>query len=72
MPVRSITQVINKYRDQLLALKGVRGIGQGGTPDSPHITLYIESSSSDILTSLPTTLENYSVIPQTTGNISAI
>jgi len=72
MSKKPIAQVIEEHRSSLLTISGILGIGQGGHPNSPHITIYVQSKTSDILALIPSMLEGYPVAIKETGDIEAL
>ena len=72
MSKKPIALVIQEHRSSLLAISGILGIAQGGSPHAPHITIYVHSKTSDILALIPSILEGYPVVIQETGDIEAL
>jgi hypothetical protein len=72
MSKKPISQVIKEHRTSLLNIPGILGIGQGGPPHTPHITISVRSQIPGILDSIPSTLEGYPVVIQDTGDIVAL
>jgi hypothetical protein len=72
MPQKPIAHVIQEYRTSLLTIPGILGIGQGGSPDTPHITLYVRAQTLANLHSIPAILEGYPVVIQDTSGIEAL
>jgi len=69
---KPIAQVIQEHRTSMLSIPGILGIGQGGSPDTPHITLYVRAQILANLNSIPSILEGYPVVIQETGDIEAL
>ena len=69
---KPIAQVIEEHRTSLISISGILGIGQGGSPKDPHITVYIQSKNSDICPLIPSVLEGYPVVIKETGGIEAL
>ncbi len=72
MPEKSVTQVIQEHRSSLLTISGILGIGQGGSPHAPHISIHVHSKTSEILALVPSNLEGYPVNIKETGEIEAL
>ena len=72
MSKKPITQVIAEHRSSLLTISGIRGISQGGSPDAPHITIYVESKVSTDFAVIPSMIESYPVIIKETRDIEAL
>ena len=72
MPGKPIDQVIKEHRSSLLSISGIRGIGQGGSPHAPHITIYVQPKFADILDLVPSLLEGYPVVIKETGVIEPL
>ena len=69
---KPIALVIKEHRASLLSMSGILGIGQGGSPKEPHITVYVQSKNSDICPLIPSVLEGYPVVIKETGDIEAL
>jgi len=65
-----IAEVLNRYSDTLMTLKGVIGTGIGLVDDRPCIKIFIEKDDLDILAVLPEFLEGWPVDAQCTGPAS--
>jgi hypothetical protein len=72
MSKKPIAQVIEEHRSSLLTISGILGIGQGGPPHAPHITIYVQSKISHNLALIPSILEGYPVVIKETGDIEAL
>ena len=69
---KPIALVIKEHRSSLLAISGILGIGQGGSPKDPHITVYVQSKNFRICPLIPSVLDGYPVVIQETGDIEAL
>ena len=71
MPDRPIEQVLTEHTDALMALPGVVGTGQGMQGTEPCIRVYVSSTSPELLTRIPSSLEGYAVAVVETGEFHA-
>lgn len=65
----SATQVKDKHTAELMAIKGVVGVGVGELNGNPCIKVLLENDSADLKAKVPKTLEGYPVVTEVTGTI---
>jgi len=63
----SAGQVKDKHTADLLAIKGVVGVGVGALNGSPCIKVFLENGSAALKAKIPKTLDGYPVVTEVTG-----
>jgi len=67
----TIEQVVNKHTEELMAVPGVVGVGQGLCDNKPCIKVYIMEKSPESDRRIPSSLDGYKVSTEVTGEIRA-
>lgn len=67
----TIEETLDKHTEDLLAISGVEGVGQGECGDRPCIVVYVFEKAPEVERAVPDTLEGYSVNLVETGGIEA-
>ena len=69
---RPIEAVLAEHTDDLMALPGVVGTGQGECEGVPCIRVFVAQSTDTLLQQVPSMLEGYTVEVQETGEFRAL
>lgn len=67
----SITDVLQRHTDSLMAIPGVVGVGQGEKNGAPTIYVMVKRMTDDLRRALPDSIEGYAVDVHVTGEIKA-
>lgn len=67
-----VEEVLERYRGELMSIKGVTGFGITGFEGEPAVLVYIESDDPSLKARLPSELEGYKVLTEVTGPIEAL
>lgn len=65
-PMKPIEEVLNARKDSLMAVKGVKGVGQGRCDDNPCIRIYA-AKMTDEVKALPDSIDGYALDVEVTG-----
>ena len=72
MPARTIEEVLKDRTDEWMALPGVVGTGIGKCDGKPCIKILASMKPEELQAKIPSTVENYPVIIEETGNFRAL
>ena len=72
MPGITLNEVLEKYRDQITAIKSVAGVGEGECNGQPCIRVFVLKKSPQVLKEIPAILEGYAVCVEETGEFKAL
>ncbi len=72
MPGKSITEVLKEHTDELMAMSGVVGVGEGMYGGKPCIKVFVIKKSIKVVQDIPAYLEGYSVIIEESGEFRAL
>jgi hypothetical protein len=67
----SISEVLQRHTDSLMALPGVIGVGRGEKNGSPTVYVMVERLSDSLRRALPDSIEGYAVDVVESGKIRA-
>ncbi|HEU4761675.1 MAG TPA: hypothetical protein VFS74_05095 [Gemmatimonadales bacterium] len=67
----SITDVLTRHTDSLMAIPGVVGVGQGEQNGSPTVYVMVTTLTDSLRGALPDSIEGYAVVVKETGEIRA-
>lgn len=67
----SITDVLKRHTDSLMAIPGVVGVGQGEQDGAPTVYVMVATVSDSVRAALPDSIEGYAVVIKETGEIRA-
>lgn len=67
----SISDVLKRHTDSLMAIPGVVGVGQGERNGHPTVYVMVARLTDSLRRALPDSLEGYAVQIVTTGTIQA-
>ena len=67
----SITEVLKRHTDSLMAIPGVVGVGRGEKGGAPTIYIMVERMTDSLRRALPDSIEGYAVDVNVTGAIKA-
>lgn len=67
----SITEVLQRHTDSLMAIPGVVGVGQGEQNGAPTVYVMVVSLTDSLRAALPDSIEGYAVVVKATGEIRA-
>jgi len=68
----AIDAAANELSQELLALKGIVGVGNGRCDGSECITVYLENGSADLRNKVPKQFRGFAVVTEVTGPIEAL
>ena len=71
MPARTIKDVLREHTNDLMALPGVVGIGQGLCDGEPCVKVFVIKKTTELSKKIPHSLEDYPVKVEETGPIRA-
>jgi len=71
MQPKSIVQVFNEHRDQLMSIPGVSGVGIGDCRGAPCIKVFVVKTTPSITRHIPARLDGYEVAIEETGEFRA-
>jgi hypothetical protein len=69
---RSVEQVFDSHRDNILSTPGVVGAGIAKLNGKPCIMVMVKEMTSDLENHIPKELDGYSVIIEITGDFKAL
>lgn len=69
--VSSISDVLARHTDSLMAMPGVVGVGRGEQNGAPTVYVMVERLTDSLRAALPDSIEGYAVDVQVTGEIKA-
>ena len=69
---KTIKEVLKQHTEQLMALPGVVGTGQGLCNNKPCIKVFVIKIKSELTKKIPKELNGYSVSVEETGEIKAL
>ena len=72
MPRRNIKEVLERYTDQLMAVRGVVGVAEGKSMGRPCIKVLVVDRKSKFLKEIPGTLDGYRVRVEESGEFRAL
>lgn len=72
MPERTIEQVLKDRTDEWMAIPGVEGTAIGLSEGKPCIKIFASSNPQQLRAKIPSTVENYPVIIEETGEFRAL
>ena len=72
MPERTIEQVQEEHTDAWMAIPGVEGTAIGLFEGKPCIKIFTSSKPQELRAKIPSTIENYPVIIEETGEFRAL
>jgi hypothetical protein len=67
----SITDVLQRHTDSLMAIPGVVGVGQGEQNGAPTVYVMVTTLTDSIRAALPDSIEGYAVVVRESGVIRA-
>ncbi|HET8634577.1 MAG TPA: hypothetical protein VFL88_10570 [Gemmatimonadales bacterium] len=67
----SITDVLKRHTDSLMAIPGVVGVGQGEQNGAPTVYVMVVALTDSLRAALPDSIEGYAVVVKETGEIRA-
>lgn len=67
----SITDVLKRHTDSLMAIPGVVGVGQGEQNGAPTVYVMVRTLSDSVRAALPDSIEGFAVVVKETGDIRA-
>ncbi len=67
----SITDVLKRHTDSLMALPGVAGVGQGERDGKPTVYVMVVELTDSVRRALPDSIEGYAVDVVQSGTIKA-
>lgn len=67
----SISDVLKRHTDSLMAIPGVVGVGQGEANGAPTVYVMVISLTDSLRAALPDSIEGYAVVVRETGTIRA-
>jgi ERCC4-type nuclease len=71
MTAMKIKEVLGKYKDSLMSISGVVGIGQGLYNDEPCIKVFLIKKTRELEKKIPRELESYKVEFEEIGEVRA-
>ncbi len=71
-PEDKFHKVLEQHRDELMAMSGVVGVGEGIYGGKPCIKVFVVKKSIKVLQGIPAYLEGYAVIIEETGEFRAL
>ena len=71
MQPKSIVEVFNEHRDQLMSIPGVSGVGIGDCRGTPCIKVFVVKTTPSITQHIPARLDGYEVTIEETGEFRA-
>ena len=72
MASKTIEQVLKEHTEELMALPGVVGVGQGLCDDQDCIKVFVAQMSSELEQKIPDELDGYQVDIEVTGEFKAL
>ncbi len=72
MPARTIKDVLKEHTNDLMAISGVVGTGQGLCDGEPCIKVFVIEKTTELSKKIPHSLEDYPVKVEETGPIRAL
>jgi hypothetical protein len=69
--MQSITDVLKRHTDSLMAIPGVVGVGQGEQNGAPTVYVMVTTLTDSLSAALPDSVEGYAVVVKETGEIRA-
>ena len=72
MLTKPIETVLKEHTDNLMALPGVVGTGQGLSDGKPCIRVFVLKKTPALLDKIPSTIDGYPVVVDETGVIRAL
>lgn len=67
----SITDVLKRHTDSLMAIPGVVGVGQGEQDGAPTVYVMVAKLTDSLRSTLPHSIEGYAVVVKESGEIRA-
>ncbi len=67
-----LRKALEKHRDELMAMTGVVGVGEGIFDGKPCIKIFVARKSPRILHHIPSAIEGYIVSIEETGEFKAL
>ena len=67
-----LKKVLEKYQGEMIAVKGVVGVGEGMCDGKPCVKVFVVKKTSQILTRIPSVIEGYTVSIVETGVFKAL
>lgn len=72
MPTKpTIEQALDRHQPEIMALKGVTGVGIGLRDAKPVILVMVETSTAELVDRLPSELDGHPVVIEAVGVIRA-
>ena len=72
MPDRSIEAVLEAHTEDLMAIDGVAGVGQGACDGAPCIVVYVSERTPAVGERIPEEIEGYAVRVEETGTFRTL
>ena len=72
MPEKNIEQVQKDHSEKWMAIQGVEGTAIGLIKDKPCIMVFTSTTTGELSTKIPSTVEGYPVIIKQTGKFHAL
>ena len=69
MPGNIIREMLKRHTDELMAVPGVVGVGEGKSRGRPCITVFVVARTPDLLRQIPDTIEGYPVQIEESGEL---
>lgn len=67
-----LSAVLESHKSQWMNTSGVIGVGEGRKDGKPAIMILVDTLTPELRSSLPETVEGYSVIIEETGTVRAL